>query len=81
MQSWLLELIQCPITREPLHEASAELLQSLRTRILERQLINRLGMQVTEQFESGLVNQSLSWFYPVTKGYPNLLPDEAIGIS
>ena len=78
METWLLELIQCPITREPLSLADAELLQVLHPLLNESKLLNRQGVTVDEPFEAGLVNASRTWFYPVIQGIPTLVPDEAI---
>ncbi len=78
MQSWLLALIQCPITHEPLRVAESALVNALRAKQLTGKLLNRQGMCVTEEFQSGLVNASNRWFYPIIDDIPSLICEESI---
>ncbi len=78
MPRWVLDLIRCPITLEQLELAPNDLAERLRSLAREGKLTNRLGTSVTEDFQSGLINQSKSWFYPVADDIPTLVPDEAI---
>ncbi len=78
MPSWVLDLIRCPITLEKLEIAPADLVEQLRVLVPEGRLTNRMGTNVTEDFQSGLLNESKSWFYPVIDDIPTLVPDEAI---
>jgi len=78
---WVLDLIRCPITLEKLEVAPADLVERLRASLRSGKLTNRLGAGVSENFQSGLVNESKSWFYPVIDEIPTLLPDEAIACS
>ncbi len=78
MQTWLLALIQCPITREPLSMADSTLVAALRAKQFAGQLLNRQGTRVTEEFQSGLVNASHQWFYPIINDVPTLICDESI---
>jgi uncharacterized protein YbaR (Trm112 family) len=78
MSDWVLDLIRCPITLEKLEVAPADLVERLRTSVRDGKLTNRLGTIVTDDFQSGLLNESQSWFYPVADDIPTLVPDEAI---
>jgi uncharacterized protein YbaR (Trm112 family) len=78
MNTWLLALIQCPITREDLHLVDASLLEKLQDQFRAGQLVNKLGIKVNEDFESGLVNASGTWFYAISDNIPSLIPEEAI---
>jgi uncharacterized protein YbaR (Trm112 family) len=78
MPKWVLDLIRCPITLEKLEIAPVELVERLRISVRDGKLTNRLGTNVTDDFQSGLLNESKSWFYPVADDIPTLVPDEAI---
>lgn len=78
---WVLDLIRCPITLEKLEVAPALLVERLCASLRSGTLTNRLGASVTDDFHSGLVNASKSWFYPVIDDIPTLVPDEAIDCS
>ena len=80
MPSWVLELIRCPITLQKLEIASVDLVERLRALLRDGKLMNRLGTNVTDDFQSGLLNESKSWFYPVIDDIPTLVPDEAIAL-
>lgn len=78
MPNWVLDLIRCPITLEKLDIAPADLVARLRALVREGKLTNRMGTSITEDFQSGLLNESKDWFYPVVDEIPTLIPDEAI---
>lgn len=80
MPSWVLELIRCPITLQKLEIASVDLVEQLRASLRDGKLMNRLGTNVTDDFQSGLLNESKSWFYPIVDDIPTLVPDEAIAL-
>ncbi len=81
MPTWLLDLIRCPITMETLGVATEERTERLRAELRAGKLVNRIGASLTVDFQSGLVNESSTWYYPVIDDIPMLVPDEAIAIS
>lgn len=76
--AWAMNQLQCPITREPLETSDSELVRRLQTQQAQGKLMNRLGTPCSDPFDSGLVNRSGSFFYPVRAGVPSLVPQEAI---
>lgn len=81
MPNWLLDLIRCPITLENLAIAPVELTERLRGELRSGKLANRIGASLTSDFQSGLLNASGTWYYPITDDIPVLVPDEAIAVS
>lgn len=81
MPNWVLDLIRCPITLEKLAVAPTEVVERLRSSVRDGKLTNRLGTNVTTEFQAGLLNESKSWFYPVVDDIPTLVPDEAIAFE
>ncbi len=79
--SWIFEYIRCPITHETLRLASKSDLDRLHAALLAGSLTNRLGESLQELPESGMVNESHSWFYPIENEIPSLIADEAIPLS
>ncbi|MFO1064136.1 MAG: Trm112 family protein [Pirellulales bacterium] len=81
MQSWLLAIMQCPVSGEALLCADAALTQSMRERYRSGSLVTRNGMAVDADFEGGLVNASKTLFFPIRGDIPTLLADEAFDIT
>ncbi len=81
MTDWLLEIIQCPHHQEPLRIAETQLVLRLVTKFQRGELMNRLGMLIEQPFDSGLVNLSQTYFYPMRDGIPTLIAGEAIPLS
>lgn len=77
----LLELIQCPESRQPLREAPPELLARLNARQARGELRNRAGTAVAAPLAGGLVREDGRVLYPVLDGIPMLLLEEAITIE
>ncbi len=80
MNDWLLQIIRCPITAQPLQVASQEIVDKLREQSRSGQLTSHKGIVIDQPFDSGLVDQSHTYFYRIQDGIPSLLPDEAIHI-
>lgn len=65
MDASLLELLCCPVTRQPLRTADAGTLR-------------RAAEKTSQVLEEGLVREDGSVLYPVIHGIPVLLPEEGI---
>lgn len=81
MQTWLFELLRCPITQQTLLPAEPDIVEELQRVQKAGQLYSRIGLQVTEEIRAGLRNQAGNWFYRVASGIPTLIPDEAIALT
>jgi|JI6StandDraft_1071083.scaffolds.fasta_scaffold102016_2 uncharacterized protein YbaR (Trm112 family) len=79
--SWLLAILRCPITEEPLAPASDELVSKLQSAANKGDLRSKLGVTISETWTQGLVNESGTWFYPVDGETIDLLQDNAISIA
>lgn len=67
MDPSLLEILCCPVTRQPLRCADGPTLERARTTV---------GREVAE----ALVRQDGQVVYPVVRGIPLLIPEEAIAL-
>jgi uncharacterized protein len=81
MKAELLAILCCPETHQGLAAAEAELINELNARVREGTLKNRVGKQVTEAFEGGLVRDDRKYLYLVRKNIPVMLIDEAIPLE
>jgi len=79
--SWLLALLRCPITEEPLTLASDELISKLQVAVQGGGLRSKLGVTISEEWTQGLVNESATWFYPMDGETIDLLADNAIPLA
>ena len=78
MQSWVLELIRCPVTAESLQPCPEDVLAQLLAAQQRSELRNRIGRPPNGEFQSGLINRSATLFYPISNGIPTLIGDESI---
>jgi uncharacterized protein YbaR (Trm112 family) len=77
----LLEILVCPETRQPVHEAEPDLVRRLNAAITAGSVKNAAGEPVREPVEGGLVREDRRVVYPVREGIPIMLIDEAIGLA
>lgn len=78
----LLNILACPDTQEDLVEASPDQIHKANQLIGEGKLLNRSKKKVTEHIDGGLIQKETRRFlYPVVKGIPVLLIDEAIALK
>lgn len=81
MNDWLLDILVCPLSREKLLIAEPALVEQLVVKQKAGQLFSHKGIKIEQTFDSGLVNQSHTRFYPISNSIPSLLPDEAISLQ
>ena len=81
IQQELVDLLQCPETKLPLHLADESLVARINEAIAAGAIKNRLGDTVEMSLSGGLVTESGSLLYPVVDDLPIMLVDEAIPLN
>jgi uncharacterized protein YbaR (Trm112 family) len=76
----LLEILACPETRQPLAEATPEMLARVNASIRAGAARNRAGKPVEREIEGGLVREDGRVLYPIRDRIPVLLVDEGIAL-
>ena len=66
----LLELLRCPLTKQPLRPAPVRLVELLESARIAGRLIDDSGKLVAEPLEEGLLREDGLAFYPVRQGIP-----------
>jgi len=77
----LLATLCCPETHAALAAAETTLVQTLNEQIAAGRLRNRAGQLVTEPLDAGLVRSDGRLLYPIRRGIPVMLIDEAIPLN
>ena len=77
----LLEMLRCPVTRQPIAPASDDQLAALNAEVAAGRLCNAAGESVTVALDAALVRVDGTAAYPVRDGIPVLLADEALTFS
>jgi uncharacterized protein len=72
------EILVCPVTRQPLQLADAPLLSRINRAIEAETLQDQLGRLVRQPLTEGLVRQDGKVLYPVRDGIPVMLAEEGI---
>lgn len=81
IQRELLDLLQCPETRSPLHLADDSLVARINAAIAGGTLKNRAGESVGTPLSGGLLPESGKMLYPIVDDLPIMLVDEAIPLD
>ncbi len=74
----LLEILVCPETKQPVAQASEDLLAKLNEEIRAERLRNRGGKRVKSEISEGLVREDGKILYPVDDDIPVMLIEESI---
>ncbi|MFP6654501.1 MAG: hypothetical protein VCB25_02660 [Myxococcota bacterium] len=77
----LLEILVCPASRQTLSLASADLLETLNSKIAAASLRNRGGEVVEKQIEEGLVREDGTILYIIDDSIPIMLIDQSIELD
>ena len=77
----LLDILACPETKEPVVLADDVLIARLNAAIEAGTLKNRIGENITEKIDGGLVRQDQKYLYPVRDDIPIMLIDEGIPLE
>ena len=78
MDSRLLEILCCPITRRPLKVLDSATLERVNSAIAAGRVSNHGGLPLTDALEEALVTTEGDLVYPVRDGSPVLLEEECI---
>jgi len=74
----LLEILCCPETHQDLRLAEPVVIDRLNSQITAGTLKNRAGQLIREKLDAGLIRSDGKYLYPVRRGIPVMLVDEAI---
>ncbi len=77
----LLEIIVCPVSRQPLHVADRQLIDRLNKAISAGLVKDRAGRPATAPIQEGLLRQDGRVLYPIRDDIPVLLADEGIPMN
>ena len=77
----LLKLLRCPETRQELRLAEPALIDRLNRQITAGALHNRAGRRLADALEAGLVRADGKFLYPIRRGVPVMLTDEAVPLE
>ena len=78
MDSRLLEILCCPITRRPLNSGDGALLEQINAAIASGKVRNHGGALLEAPLTSALVTSDGDLVYPVREDIPVLLEEECI---
>lgn len=77
----LLEILCCPLTRQPLQMLDAQRLATLNTAIAAGSVKQADGQVLTQAWKEALVTANGSRVYRIDDGIPVLLADEAVELA
>lgn len=78
MDSRLLEILCCPITRRSLNRLGQNELEKVNNAIRQGNIRNHGGAELSEPLSEALVTEDGDLVYPVKDGIPVLLEEECI---
>ncbi len=74
----LLEILVCPITKQPVSMLPAAKLESLNQKITASEVQNQAGETLTESWAEALITNSGSTLYPVLDSIPVMLESQSV---
>jgi len=77
----LLDIICCPVTRLPMEVMPEATLEEVNRRIRDSKLVSRDGTVLTEELLEALITRDGKLAYPVRDGIPVLLEDHGIVLT
>ncbi len=77
----LLEILCCPVTKQPVLPLSAQQLDQLQRGHAEKALLRNDGSAVDTPIEAGLITRDGKTIYLVVDGIPVMLSDQAIATA
>lgn len=77
----LLDIVCCPVTRQPLEAVPANLLERINSRIAAGTLTTVDNVAVTESFGEALMTRDGRIAYPVLDGIPVLLEERGVHLG
>ena len=78
--NYILNILVCPETKQPLTLASPEEIDNLNQRISRCESYSVNGVLIVESVSAGLIREDRSICYPIREGIPVLLAEEGIVI-
>ena len=81
MDKRLLDLLCCPISKTPLHQANKAELDTLNRAMDEGQLYTTSGIRIQMRLSAALITADGQMAYRIDDGIPVLLPEEAIKLK
>lgn len=81
IDSELLKIMCCPETHQPLEFADEETIKKINSEIKSGIKKNRSGELIKEEIDGGLIREDKKFLYPIRKGIPIMLIDEAIPLD
>ena len=77
----LLSVLRCPFSGQVLEVAGQELIDSLNRAIQQRRLRTRIGVELSEPLDGGLVDKQQKYLFPVRDGIVTILDTEVIELD
>ena len=81
VDSKLLEILCCPVSKTPLNVLGREKLDKLNSSIKSGEALYVNGEKVTETLQEGLITEDGKVIYPVQDDIPVLLEEKGIGTT
>ena len=78
IDSELLQMLRCPVTKSRLTSATSSDIENLNRRIQDGEIANRAGERVAAPLENGFINEDRSLIFPVRGEIIILTADQAI---